>query len=585
MLQGPMPQGLRAQRPRLLATQAEVAALPARLAGDEVGRRWRDALLREAERLLRQPPVDRRFEERRPVLLPTSREVLKRIENLGVAWLLTADRRFATRIGAELDVVCAFPSWNPSHFLDVAEMAMGVSLALDWCHDALDPAIRARATEALVSHALQPGLAEFRRSTFWTRATHNWALVCAGGLVAASIAAAEAAPELAGTVLDAALATARAAFASYGPDGGWDEGPGYWDYATQYAVFLCAALESAFGTDFGLADAAGFARTGLFRLHMEGPTGLTFNFGDNPETPRATPALMWLARRFANPVDAWTIGRVASVTGTGVLWFEPPRGGPARLGVPRVARFGRVEAAALRDAWEEKGARFVALKAGDNGANHSNLDIGSFVLDAGGERFAIELGPDDYALPGYFSGARRYGWYRTATRGQNTLIVDGADQPLRASAKLLGAAEAPGFLRAVTDLAPAYPRAVSALRGAALAGARAMLLADDIDLPPGASLRWQMHTRATIAVSGASATLSGRAARLHARILEPEGAIFSVESAARPPPEAANAGVSRLCIDLAGRPGLRLRIAFATDAPPDPSECAPGLRPLRGWLA
>jgi len=217
-----MPPGLRAQRPRLLATPADIAALPARLAGDAVGRRWRDALLREAERLLRQPPVERRFEERRPVLLPTSREVLKRVENLGVAWLLTSDRRFAARIGAELDAACAFPSWNPSHFLDVAEMAMAVSLAVDWCHDALDPAIRARAIDRLVAYALEPGLAEFRRSAFWTRATHNWALVCAGGLVAASIAAAEAAPELAGTVLDASIATARAAFASYGPDGGWD---------------------------------------------------------------------------------------------------------------------------------------------------------------------------------------------------------------------------------------------------------------------------------------------------------------------------------------------------------------------------
>jgi hypothetical protein len=580
----PLPAGLPAGRPRLLATPAEVAGLPARLAAHETGRRWRDALLREAGRLLAQPPVERKFEPRRPVLLPTSREVLKRVENLGVAWLLTKDQRFARRIGAELEAACAFPSWNPSHFLDVAEMAMAVSLAVDWCHDALDPAIRARAIGTLVSHALEPGLAEFRRASFWTRATHNWALVCAGGLVAASIVAAEAAPELAGTVLDASIATARAAFASYGPDGGWDEGPGYWDYATQYAVFLCATLESAFGHDFGLGASPGFARTGLFRLHMEGPTGLSFNFGDNPETPRATPALMWLARRFGNPIDAWTIGRVASVTGTGVLWFDPPRGGPARLGIPRVARFGRVEAATLRDAWEEKAARFVALKAGDNGANHSNLDIGSFVLDAGGERFAMELGPDDYSLPGYFSGARRYGWYRTSTRGQNTLLVDGAEQPLRASARLLGALEAPGFARAVADLGPAYPRARSALRGAAILGARGMLLADDIDLPEGARLRWQMHTRASVQVDGASATLARGATTLHARILEPAGASFVVEPATMPAPENPNAGISRLCVDMPGGAGLRVRIAFAAGAPPDEAELAPGLRKLRDWL-
>ena len=48
-----------------------------------------------------------------------------------------------------------------------------------------------------------------------------------------------------GVSFSLAIATARAAFASYGPDGGWDEGPGYWDYATQYAVFLCASLDSA----------------------------------------------------------------------------------------------------------------------------------------------------------------------------------------------------------------------------------------------------------------------------------------------------------------------------------------------------
>jgi len=267
-----------------------------------------------------------------------------------------------------------------------------------------------------------------------------------------------------------------------------------------------------------------------------------------------------------------------------VLWFEPPRGGPARLGIPRVARFGRVEAAALRDAWEEKGARFVALKAGDNAANHSNLDIGSFVLDAGGERFAMELGPDDYALPGYFNAAQRYSWYRNATRGQNTLLVDGAEQPVRAAARMLGAIEAPGFARAVADLGPAYPRARAALRGAAILGARGILLADDIDLPEGTRLRWQMHTRAAIRVDGATATLSRGAATLHARILEPAGASFGVEAATRPPPENRNDGISRLCVDLASQPGLRIRIGFAAGAPPDEAELRPGLRALREWL-
>ena len=56
--------------------------------------------------------------------------------------------------------------------------------------------------------------------------------------------------------------------ASFAPDGGWPEGPGYWDYATQYNVFYLAALETALGTDFGLDKTPGFADTGNFRIQL-----------------------------------------------------------------------------------------------------------------------------------------------------------------------------------------------------------------------------------------------------------------------------------------------------------------------------
>ena len=44
-------------------------------------------------------------------------------------------------------------------------------------------------------------------------------------------------------------------------------------------------------------------------------------------------------------------------------------------------------------------------------AFHSNLDIGTFVLDAFGERWVVDLGADDYNLPGYFeTGGRGRRW-------------------------------------------------------------------------------------------------------------------------------------------------------------------------------
>lgn len=555
---------LRAARPRLLTTPAEIATLDARLAADDVGRRWRAALLRDADRILAQPPVDYTFEPKRPVLLPTSREVLRRMENLGAAWLLTGDVRYPQRVAVELRRVGGFRSWNPSHFLDVAEMTMAVALAYDWCHAALAEEDRALARAAIADKGLVPGVEEYRRRTFWTQATHNWNFVCNGGLAAGALAIAEHEPRLAATVVEASVASSRRALSSYGPDGGWDEGVAYWDYATQYAVFLLASLESALGHDFGLSATPGFADTGLYRLHMEGPGGKAFNFADGGEAVRHTPALMWLARRFGRPLYAWIAGRNATSTGTGIVWFQPDRKAPAETGLPRDAYFRHVESASLRGNWTDRNAMFVAFKAGDNAANHSNLDIGTFVLDAGGERFAVDLGPDDYSLPGYFSADRRYGYYRMGTRGQNTVLIDGANQSAKAKARIVGFRSDEDFARAVADLSPAYSGARSVRRGVALIRRRVTVIADEIEVPAGRKLRRQMHTRAAIRTDGASAELKQGSATLHARIVEPAGAVFTVEPATAPPPENPNTGVVRLCIDRIASAGpARLIVAFA----------------------
>lgn len=337
--------GLKAARPRLLTSPHEIAGLAARLDGDPVGRAARDGVLREAARLLDLPPVQMAFEARRPVLLPTSREVLRRVEHLGAAWMLTRDRRYAARVAAEARQAAGFPDWNPSHFLDTAEMTAAAALALDWCHDALTDTDRTVITDAIVAKGLTPGLTQHRRGAFWTRATHNWNLVCNGGMILGALSVGEAAPALAAEMVERGIASARPAFASYSPDGGWDEGPSYWDYATQYAVFLVAALDSALGHDAGLSATPGFASAGLFRLHMEGPSGRVFNFADGggdgapnpgPDVARAPirAAAACLAGHARRPVGRHGAGLVPArwtVTGGG--------GHPARCHVP--ARRGR----------------------------------------------------------------------------------------------------------------------------------------------------------------------------------------------------------------------------------------------------
>jgi hypothetical protein len=58
--------------------------------------------------------------------------------------------------------------------------------------------------------------------------------------------------------------------------------------------------------------------------------------------------------------------------------------------------------------------------------NHNDLDGGTFVFEAGGQRWGMDMGSGNYGLKNYFSQnlKYRYGYYRKSTAGHNTLTFD-----------------------------------------------------------------------------------------------------------------------------------------------------------------
>ena len=65
------------------------------------------------------------------------------------------------------------------------------------------------------------------------------------------------------------------------------------------------------------------------------------------------------------------------------------------------------------------------------------------------------LGQDDYDLPGYF-GAERWTYERLKTSGQNTLMLDGANQDPQATAPLTAFRTSTDGGFAIADLTAAY---------------------------------------------------------------------------------------------------------------------------------
>jgi hypothetical protein len=179
--------------------------------------------------------------------------------------------------------------------------------------------------------------------------------------------------------------------------------------------------------------------------------------------------------------------------------------------------------------WYSQG---ITAKAGDNKFNHSHLDLGSFVIDAQGQRCSGPLGSDDYNLPGYFDTAKqRWTYYRLRAEGCNAFILDpgsGPDQDIKAAAVLSRVQSSADEASAVTDLTKAYAlQATRVMRGMALIhGRKWFLIQDEAQTPAPAEAWWFMHTKAAIAVSadGANATLALGGKTMLARILSPMGA-------------------------------------------------------------
>jgi hypothetical protein len=190
----------------------------------------------------------------------------------------------------------------------------------------------------------------------------------------------------------------------------------------------------------------------------------------------------------------------------------------------------------MRSAWNDPNATFVGFKAGDNKANHSHLDTGSFVLDALGYRWAVDLGAENYNLPGYF-GAKRWEYYRLRAEGQNTLVLNPdarPDQDPKAATQILRFDTKPDASFAVADLTPAYAsQATKVQRGVMLLGRKQVLVQDEIAANAPLQAWWFMHTGAEVKIEadGSSAVLTQGEARLQAKILLPVGAQFSVMDA------------------------------------------------------
>lgn len=402
---GYLKKNLRKSHPRLVLKPSIEKDLRNKVKNDPVVKNMYAAIKLNAENIYEQPLLERKQIGRR--LLSVSREMLYRMNMLGMVYRMEKKQETLNRINDELIAVCNFSDWNPSHFLDVAEMSMAVAIGLDWTAGDLPKSTVDLAEKALIEKGINPSWPSDGKNPGWAYGNNNWNQVCNGGMIAASIAIAEKNPELAAKTIWRALDGIPNALASYMPDGVYPEGSTYWDYGTSFSTTTAAMLESAFGYDFGHFEYPGFKESAVFRALSVAPSGWYYNFADcgDKRGKQGDITLAWFATKTGNKtffekerflLPPREMGKLPRLAGAALVW---------------IAQFEPKVEEKLPTAWKGDGPNPVVFfiggendphqyyfggKGGRGAVNHGNMDAGSFVFELNGVRWVVDPGNQDY---------------------------------------------------------------------------------------------------------------------------------------------------------------------------------------------
>ena len=533
---------LRKSHPRLVLNSSIEKNLKSKIKSDPMVANTYRAIRMNADKIMEADLLTRIQTGRR--ILYVSREMLYRVNMLGMVYRIEKDPAVLERLNREIIAVCNFTDWNPSHFLDVGEMSLAVALAIDWAGDALPRSTVDLAIDALIEKGLNPSfIPEY--SGFWINGGNNWNQVCHCGMIAAAIAVAERDPELASKTLKRALDGIPHALMAYLPDGVYPEGPMYWAYGTGFSVITVAMFESAFGTDFGHTAFPCFIESALFYALSVAPSGVYYNFADcaDERSRYGDMELAWFAAKTGNRayltedlllMDPAKMEKLSRLYGLGMVWLS---------------QFKEKPAAKLPTAWMGKGTNPIAIfsdgayylgcKGGHGTSPHGNMDAGSFVFELDGVRWSVDLGMQPYhelEKIGFnlWNGCQDCDRWKLLTKNNfahSTLTVN--DQLFQAN----GHAEIESFTdgeqpQVTFDMTPVYGDLMkSAKRTFLRDGASSLTITDKLETSERTEMAtWQLITTADVEFSGKDVVLKQDGKTLKIENISHPSCSFSVVS-------------------------------------------------------
>ncbi len=370
--------------------------------------------------------------------------------NLAFAYQITREQKYAEAAYRCILLLDDYEHWGSNHFLNCADTASPVSLAIDWTYHAFDdePEKRDEMARILYEKGLYMGyISVLGRPQdgihpdskvdgyYYHNRTNNWNTVCNAGMILSALTLFEYDEyrEAAATVTGTGLESLVNCLPQYAPDGAYIESPGYWYYGTYTYMILLSALENTAGTTYGYKDTIGLHESYYFAQHITSPSGYYWNYHDSSRAKMSRDFFYCASRLWQDPNLAAFRDEDLGTDGIGtifdILFYTPELSEAEGESADLDYYMKGIETVTMRSSWSGDDYIFTGLHAGANVAAHADHDSGNFYLEMGGHLWFGDAGAEDYNVNGYWSTTKRYRYYRKSQEAHNTIIIRSSALP------------------------------------------------------------------------------------------------------------------------------------------------------------
>lgn len=590
--------------PRLIMNDDRIARMKRLIQTDEKAKAIYDIILDYADQSLESETLTYKYTDSLR-MKPVADAAIVDMMYRGVAWFITGDDKYLEKQWLDLEAVANFPDYNLATMHDSAEWNALLAFGYDWFYHGLSQERRDFLADRILNHSLPPhadgyyGRIRGRNdSGDWANLkwVSNIASVSNAGPLLAAAAVAEYDPEYCFDVISKAIKGLEHPLMYFAPNGAWNEGAGYWGYTCQYLGYSLLTLKSMFGSYYGLDDAKGFNHTDDAMVSITGPGGIN-NIGDanGGESTKSFLAFNMIGEiigssQFQDVRVTHVLGGAHAYAEDLFSYIEHDGTGDDDSNIVHHRTMTGSEFYTIRQDYSPNSeGLFFSTHFGPTSGYHTHNDTGTFVLDMFGERWAYDLGLDEYSLQN-FLGYKASDLYRYRAEGHNCLVINPSTGFEQQQGKVVpleryDSNEYGGYVTA--DMSEVYADADKVKVGYYIDdNMRSVTAAYEIKVNKQSDLYWFMHTDAEIIVDGNNAYLTkhGKTMMLS---LETDAAdaqlsvmdAVPLDSSPKAPEQNQNVGFRKVVVKLKADGDVSFRVKVApmgegismkpTDAPID----------------